>query len=76
MTFFSLYNLLRSLAKHELFFFFNDILLITEISTHTENWLSRQDSALLLSHHCDVVVIVWFLSSRKVNSKRGPCDVR
>ena len=33
MTFLPLYNLLKSLAKHELFFFY-DILLIIEISSH------------------------------------------
>lgn len=56
MTFLPLYNLLKSLAKHELFFMTS--CLLQRFLHITENWLSRQDCAFLLLYYCAAVVIV------------------
>lgn len=58
MTLFPLYNLLLSLAKHELLFY--DILLITEISMH-DRGLAFQSTVTFfppLFCHCALVVMV------------------
>lgn len=65
MTFLPLYNLLKSLAKHELFFY--DILLITEISAHNRE-LAFQTGlcfsvVILLCCCCDCLVSFFYKST-------------